>query len=68
MADSALKLFYEFALNKSLESSFGLGPTPGIVRTTERRVFGADGLLKTVAAGEAGFGNEPVKGEYWGLN
>lgn len=67
MADPTLALFYEFARNKSLVASQGLGPTLDIVRTTEKRVFGSTGLLETVAAGAAGFDHDPVTGASLGL-
>ncbi len=67
MADSALTLFYEFARNKSLVASQGLGPTLGITRTTEKRVFGSDKLLQTVASGVAGFDHDPVNAMSLGL-
>lgn len=68
MADSALTLFYEFSKNKSLIASQGLGPTLDITRTTEKRVFGSNKLLQTVASGVAGFDHDPLTGESLGLS
>ena len=67
MADAALTLLYEFAKRKTLVSTRGLGPILGITRTTEKRVFGANKLLQTVASGVAGFDHDPVTGASLGL-
>ena len=66
-ADTDLTLFYRFADLKTLEPWNGLGPTLGITRTTERRVYGELGLLQTVPTGVAGFDHNPVTGESLGL-
>lgn len=67
MADSELSLWYHFASSKSLQPIAGLGPTLGIVRASERRVFGPTGLLETVASGVAGFDHDPITGRSLGL-
>ncbi len=68
MADPTLALFYEFARNKNLVASQGLGPTLGIVRpTATATVTNSEGLIESVAANIARFDFDPVTKKSLGL-
>jgi len=68
VSDPNLTLFYEFARNKNLVASQGLGPTLGIVRATATAtVTTSEGLIEAVAANIARFDFDPVIKESLGL-
>ena len=67
MADSALKLFYEFAKRKTLVARQGLGPTLGITRASNATYFDSSGVLQTALANIARFDHDPATKESLGL-
>jgi len=67
MADPTLTLFHEFARNKNLIASKGLGPTLGITRASTATFFDSAGVLQTAASGVARFDHDPSTNESLGL-
>ena len=67
MSDPALTLHYEFARNKNLVASRGLGPTLDFTRASTATFFDSAGVLRTAASGVARFDHDPVTGSSLGL-
>jgi len=67
VSDPNLALFYEFARNKNLVASQGLGPTLGITRASTATFIDSAGLLQTAPANTARFDHNPATGQSLGL-
>jgi len=67
MADPDLTLLYDFARNKSLAASQGLGPTLTCVRAGVATVVNGAGFIENVAANIPRFDFDPATGRSLGL-